>query len=205
MTTGIYSLTNPDGQVYIGASTNIEARIKHHQVTNGKAHSKLRTSFLKYGWDGHIPRVLETCSREQLLERERYWQDYYTPVMLNRRKNGVNGIKPWTSEATRLLQSQALTGRKRAMKNKKHTAVTKQKMSAAKKGTGRVIRMSQLDGTVVVEATLDVYLAEGLSRQCISMACLGKIKTYKNFIWEYVTPEAYKSPRKRRAAIDLFK
>ena len=204
MTTGIYSLTNPDGQVYIGASVNIEARLRQHKSTKGKAHSKLRASFLNYGWDGHTPRVLETCSQEQLLERERYWQDYYEPIMLNCRKNGVNGIHPWTSEATRLLQSQALTGRKGHMKNKKHTAATKQKMSAAKTGKGRLIRMSQPDGTVVVEATLDVYLAEGLSRQCISLACLGKIKTYKNFIWEYVTPAGYKSPRKRRAAINLF-
>lgn len=185
-TSGVYIIINPENQVYVGASRNIEARWRQHKCTLGKAHSQLRLSFMKYGYKNHQFKIVETCPEEVLPERERHWQDHYEDVMLNCRKVGTKKLRPWTCESTRELQSKASKGRKGTMKDRKHSEETKAKMSRAKQGKGRLIqRVHEQSGEVLQEARLNEYLAEGYSRQAISMACRGIMPRYKGFLWRY--------------------
>jgi len=86
MKRGIYKITNPEGEVYIGQSKNIEKRWKHYTTNPSKNQPKLFYSFLKYGWINHKFEIIEECNN--LIERERYWISYYKSE-----NNGLNGDK----------------------------------------------------------------------------------------------------------------
>ena len=79
---GIYKITNPKGQAYIGLSKNIEFRFNQHKNFQFKGNNKLRESLTQYGGDSHLFEVLEevdisSCNRNEgnalLRRRERYW------------------------------------------------------------------------------------------------------------------------------------
>ena len=81
---GIYKITNPKGEVYIGQSIDIQRRFNCHGYSKRK-NGKLNDSFLKYGKENHKFEVIEECLVELLNERERYYQDYYNVL-----ENGLN-------------------------------------------------------------------------------------------------------------------
>ena len=74
---GIYKITSPTGKVYIGQSTNIEARWERYKKARCEQQRKLFHSLVKYGWINHIFEIIEECPIEDLKCHERYWQDYY--------------------------------------------------------------------------------------------------------------------------------
>lgn len=80
---GIYCITNLiNKKVYIGQSVNIEQRWKAHRITannsNSPAYDKsLYRAFRKYGLNNFNFKILETCSIEELNEKERYWISQY--------------------------------------------------------------------------------------------------------------------------------
>jgi hypothetical protein len=84
---GIYKITNPEGKVYIGQSTNIDSRWKTYEhFRDEQGQRKLYKSIGTYGWINHHKEVLEECRADQLDERERYWQLYYKA-----KEEGLNG------------------------------------------------------------------------------------------------------------------
>lgn len=85
---GIYKITSPTGRVYIGESSNIEERFKVYLYSKCKEQPKIYNSLKKYGWSNHIFEVIEECSLDNLLCRERYWQDFYDATG----KNGLNCV-----------------------------------------------------------------------------------------------------------------
>ena len=78
---GIYKIENKvNGKVYIGQSTDIEARWQHHIIyltehIHGNPH--LQNAWNKYGSDKFNFSVIEECEYDMLTEREQYWIDYY--------------------------------------------------------------------------------------------------------------------------------
>jgi group I intron endonuclease len=83
---GIYRITNPKGEVYIGQSRKVEKRIKYYNSINSSAGQvKLYNSFLTYGIENHKFDIVEECDVLDLNIRERYWQDFYNSVT-----NGLN-------------------------------------------------------------------------------------------------------------------
>lgn len=66
---GIYKITNPIGEVYIGQSTNILKRFYSHKLNYGG--SKLKESIKKYGFENHTFELKEECPKTALLQRER--------------------------------------------------------------------------------------------------------------------------------------
>lgn len=75
---GIYKITSPSNNIYIGQSTNIEKRWKYYsKIERCKSQTKLYHSFQKYGIDNHQFEIIEECSEDKLLERETYWKEYY--------------------------------------------------------------------------------------------------------------------------------
>jgi hypothetical protein len=77
---GIYKITNPIGQVYVGQSKNLERRKNEHFVKKPRSHFKLKNSITKYGSETHIFETIEECKLNELNTRERYWQEYYNTI-----------------------------------------------------------------------------------------------------------------------------
>jgi len=72
---GIYKVTNPDGEVYIGQSKDIEKRFYTHKVNS--SNSKLKESIKKHGANNHLFEVIEECSTDLLIKRERFFIEIY--------------------------------------------------------------------------------------------------------------------------------
>lgn len=77
---GIYKITNPKGQSYIGKSVSIQRRFLQHKSNKGSVNKYLKESFEKYGIDNHNFEILEECELEDLKEREIYYQSKYLSV-----------------------------------------------------------------------------------------------------------------------------
>lgn len=74
---GVYKITNPLGEIYIGSSKEIYKRIKHYEKLNCKTQTKLYNSLLIYGWNNHIFEIIEECKEIDLRTKERFWQEFY--------------------------------------------------------------------------------------------------------------------------------
>ncbi len=62
---GIYMITNPIGQMYIGQSIDIQKRFNHYKK-NGEMNHRLNDSIKEYGIDNHKFVVLEYCHIKKL-------------------------------------------------------------------------------------------------------------------------------------------
>lgn len=80
---GIYKITSPSGNFYIGSAVNIAMRwsIHRHQLRKGNHASKqLLDSFRKYGESALIFSVIEFVSnKSKLIEREQFWINKLLP------------------------------------------------------------------------------------------------------------------------------
>lgn len=78
---GIYMIKNLiNGRIYIGQSKHISERVKTHKkdLRNGYHHNEhLQNAYNKYGLDNFSFELVESCSIEDLDERERFWIEYY--------------------------------------------------------------------------------------------------------------------------------
>lgn len=89
MKSGIYKITSPVNQIYIGQSIDTEKRILHYHTVpySYRNQIKLLRSFEKYGIENHKFEIIEYCSIKKLNNKERYWQDFYKVL-----ENGLNLI-----------------------------------------------------------------------------------------------------------------
>lgn len=88
MATGIYKITNPKGKVYIGKANNIQRRwYEHKSYLKHSTGYKLGNSLKKYGKENHTFEIIEECTGDNILERERYYQELYNSI-----ENGLNHI-----------------------------------------------------------------------------------------------------------------
>lgn len=78
---GVYIIKhNQSDKVYVGSSLDLYSRIRVHKtkLKNGThINLKLRNFCSKYGFEGFEFSVLELCDKNNILEREQYWMDYY--------------------------------------------------------------------------------------------------------------------------------
>lgn len=81
---GIYSITNPDGEKYIGSSKCIKSRWSGHRFKRG-SHPKLNESKDKYGIENHVFEIIIECHSSLLIEYEVFYQKEFDTV-----KNGLN-------------------------------------------------------------------------------------------------------------------
>ena len=80
--TGIYKITNlENGMCYVGQAANIADRWKQH-IKRGigaepLTRNKLYPAMLAIGVENFTFEIIEECSRNDLNDREDYWQDFY--------------------------------------------------------------------------------------------------------------------------------
>lgn len=153
--TGIYKITNPRGQVYVGQSINIERRFKEYKrLAKRSAGRKLLNSLKVFGVENHTFEIIEECTNELLHNREHYWKVFFNTV-----EKGLNcdyfdqgggprcqEIRDKISKATLgKPKSEAHKANMRKPKSEEHkknislakqqiTDETKRKISEAKKG-----------------------------------------------------------------------
>ena len=123
---GIYKITNPKGQIYIGQSINIDRRWKEYKrLQKRSAGRKLLNSLKGYGIDKHSWEVIEECEMEQLHERELYWKQFYKSVEYGLNCDYFDNSGGPRSEETKQRISEGAKGKKRS-------EYTKQKMRKPK-------------------------------------------------------------------------
>ena len=133
---GIYKITNPNGRIYIGQSTNVKDRWKKYSKLFCKDQPSLYSSLKKYGWENHIKEIIEECEVNDLDSREIYWGKHYN-VLSNKHLNNRlgRGFGSYDSEETKIKKSLCHLGRENYwLKNKPLTQEHKDKISKAKTG-----------------------------------------------------------------------
>lgn len=140
---GIYKITSPSGKIYIGETINFEKRFNRYKSLQCKKQIKLYNSFIKYGVDNHNFEILEECEINELKCRERYYQDIYnvlsekgmnlklTSCSELKQINGNESIEK--AKETRLSRKIGI-GENNGMFGKKHSDITKHKISKKLKG-----------------------------------------------------------------------
>lgn len=201
---GIYKITNPNGRIYIGQSTNIEERMKHYINKNGKRQPKIFYSIKKYGWENHIFEIIEECSMKLLNEREIFWKKYYL-----KKSSGDWGKMLFCelydmgggplSPSTRKKMSEAKIGTKYSeetiekIRNSKlgtnHSRETKEKMSRDRIGktTSKPILQFDLEENFIREWVngRQASLKLGICYAHINKVLNNQGKTAGGFIWKF--------------------
>lgn len=132
----IYKITNPNGRIYIGQTTNIKTRWGKYSKLHCIDQPSLYLSLKKYGWENHTKKIIEECKVEDLDSREIYWGEYYD-VLSNKHLNNRlgRGFGSYDSEETKRKKSECHLGRENYwLKGKTLTNEHKEKISKAKKG-----------------------------------------------------------------------
>ena len=80
--TGIYKITNlTNGMCYVGQAVNIADRWKQHikrgMGAEAPTRNKLYPAMLAIGVENFSFELIEDCTKEELNEKEQYWQDFF--------------------------------------------------------------------------------------------------------------------------------
>ena len=132
---GIYKITNPIGEIYIGQAVDIEKRWQQHRYESNWNYYKLYNSFRKYGVDNHTWEVQKECLREELNRIERYYQEEFDTV-----ENGLNHLYQEADEKPKILSEETkrkISEANKGKKGKPHSEESKRKISEAMKGIER--------------------------------------------------------------------
>ncbi len=195
---GIYKITSPSDRIYIGQSEDIKKRFSQYRfLSNSINQVKLNRSFKKYGIKNHIFEIIENCEPNELLCKERYWQDFYDVL-----KGGLNCILTACGEEKQVMSDEtkqkiSLTkkstpqteAQKEYNKNKfgrklpKHPEWVKNNSESIKKA----IIQTSLNGDFIKSwaSAKDVQDELGFSRKAISRNLRGGTKTAFGYIWVY--------------------
>jgi len=133
---GIYKITNPNNRIYIGQSTNIEARWEKYKKLACKDQPSLHASLVKHRPENHIFEIIEECSEEYLDKKEIYWGEYYD-VLSNKHLNNRlgRGFGSYDIEETKIKKRECHLGRsKHWLKGKSLSQEHCNKISESKKG-----------------------------------------------------------------------
>ena len=110
----VYKITSPSGRIYIGSTKNFNVRIRYYKTVNCKQQPRLYSSLKKYGWDKHNIEIVELCDYHNLLERERYWGDFYKVLG----SKGLNCILPKGNKERAIYDEKTRRNLSKAIKKK---------------------------------------------------------------------------------------
>lgn len=81
----IYKITNPNGRIYIGKTTDFKQRVRQYKGLHCKTQPALYNSIAKWGFDSHKIEIIDECSCDDLSSKEIYYIEHY-----NSFKDGLN-------------------------------------------------------------------------------------------------------------------
>jgi group I intron endonuclease len=136
---GIYKITNPIGEIYVGCSHNIHVRwLNYKNSSKTTKQPKLDKSFKTYGFENHTFEIIEDINN-LLSHREKYWIEFYNSYKSGLNSNpGGGGVEAHNKNTKKLISEKGklnIGKRKNShWKGKKRSDKTKIKMSQSKKG-----------------------------------------------------------------------
>lgn len=134
---GIYKITSPTGKVYIGEALNLKSRCSFYLNPNRiKKQRAIYNSLIKHSVNQHTIEIIEFCSPDKLLLRERFWQEHYNSVKegLNCFLSSTKNKKKELSKDTKKIMSEKSKGCNNGFFNKKHSKESLLKISENSKG-----------------------------------------------------------------------
>jgi len=132
---GIYMFKNlKNGKCYVGSSENLRARFLQYFNTNHllkNTSMNICKALLKHGYSNFELTILEYCEPEKCLIREKHFWDIFKPEynIAQDPKAPMSGRKH--SDETKIILSEANTGKKNPNYGKNHSDETKQIISDA--------------------------------------------------------------------------
>jgi len=202
---GIYKITNPEGEAYIGLSKNIEKRFKNHKTLQFNKHTKLKESLIKYSPDLHLFEILEeinisNLNKSQLdmilRKRERYWINIYKTF-----NNGLNENKGGGGCVSHTSQSKQKIGEKQKNKPKPHTEEWNKNIGLSllnkKQSINTVEKRRISNSKPIIQYDLnDNFIKEwpngkiaakelNITYSGINHCCLGKTKSSGKYKWSF--------------------
>jgi group I intron endonuclease len=211
----IYKITNPNGRIYIGQTTDLDTRWDRYKKLQCKDQPSIYSSLCKYGPENHKFDIIEECPESILDEREIYWGEQYD-VLSNKHLNNRlgRGFGSYDSEETKIKKSLCHKGRSnywlkgkplsedhknkisKAKKGKKlpHTKVRKDKGSTRRYHVESVIKAKSLpiiqyskEGNFIKEWFSGKEASKELNipQPNINSCCNNKIKTAGGYVWKF--------------------
>jgi len=199
---GIYKITNPLNEVYIGQSTNMENRKSYYKSTRAKGQPKICNSIETHGWENHIFEVIEECSLSILDIKEEHHKTLHitnngwSKALFCRLKDGKGGLD---SDETKIKKSLVHKGKPKSEIHKQNLRKPKnhgEKISARDftwneklkegiiKSKSTPVVQYTLDGIFVKEySTIAEPLRLGLGD--VDAALRGRQKTAGGYIWKF--------------------
>jgi len=114
-TGGIYKITNPNGQIYIGQAVNFQQRYYYYLTAPFKDQPRIKESFNKFGSiEKHTFEVVEECDENLLDERELFWGNHFDVLGENGLNCRLGHGKGRLRDSTKNLISVALTSKKQS-------------------------------------------------------------------------------------------
>jgi group I intron endonuclease len=172
--TGIYFIKNLVNQkIYIGLSTNIEARFLFHRrrlLSNTHKNEHFQSAFIQYGVDSFEFGILEECTEEQLSNKEKFWIAKYQSYD---RSFGYN--KTYGGEFGR-LSDEIVQRTASKLRLVKHTQEMKDKISKTLTGRRRpkdeiekAARACRKCSDIQEAEIVDLYINKGLTKKQIAI------------------------------------
>lgn len=128
---GIYKITSPSKKVYIGHSQDIHDRWQHYFTLHCKGQTRLYRSLVKYGVDRHLFEIIEECKFDDLIEKERHWQEHYDVID---KYKGLNCNYVSTKDKKSVKSDETIAKLSKALKGRIILPEWREKMSIARKG-----------------------------------------------------------------------
>lgn len=198
---GIYKITSPSGKIYIGESSDIKTRKYYYKISSCRKQIKLYSSLKKYGWDLHTFEVIEECLFEELLCRERYWQDFYDVLGsngLNLELTNCGDQKRVMSQASKDKISKANSGANNGMFGKKLSEEHLKTVRSHKHTDEAILKISKrssgennpnaklvlnIDTGIFYGCVKDAALTIGMQRDTLKQQLNGRRKNKTSFIY----------------------
>lgn len=169
MRIGIYKITNPLGQVYIGQSINLDDKLRRIK-SQRYSRRKLIESVKLHGWDSHEFSIIHECEPSELDVLEVYYISFFDSF-----KNGLNstsGGKIGYEVSMDVMGSEnhKIKCAQRAVGNKNHC---------------KKIKVSGIFGSIIYDSINEAAIQTDYSRQSIQYFLNGSRK-HKALTFEYV-------------------
>lgn len=134
---GVYRINKIiTGKSYIGSAIDLSRRFSNYysiKYLEYKPNSRINRALLKYGYENFNLEILEYCNKENVINREQYYIDFFKPEYNILQIAGSSlGFKH--SSYSKLIMSDLKIVERNGMFNKKHTKETCESISFTLKG-----------------------------------------------------------------------
>lgn len=176
---GVYSITNPIGEVYIGQTVDMNQRMRLHKCLSVANSEKLRASIIRYGFQSHEFKCLHQLPVDSKKEILLKYEEFFISQL---REGGIvllnisNGAKH--SEETKKKQSRS-------------RKLWKYDVAVNGKHIGKHMRKPVLqytkDGVLIKEwgSPVDATKETGIQNTNIVVCANGRRKSAGGFVWKY--------------------